>query len=243
MRVKSDRWYVRDAGRITGPFKRVDLENRCLRGELDWFHEVSRDRVIWVSALTITNPGVGDAEPGSEKGASGPAGPRRKVMAVGLIGLAAVGIAWVGWAALDEEGKAAQAAQDAIARVIEQSDEAARSMKEVLVDQQKYAVKARAIDLYVARMRSLELSDCPSDFRDAFSRYLDSCERLGEGLRALPEGSLEEFIEGFRNGFRFQELDGGLSRMNASIRKAAERVETDYQQVEELARKYGVGTS
>ena len=42
-------WYVRSRGRVLGPFTQAQLESLRDRGQLSQFHELSRDKRVWVS--------------------------------------------------------------------------------------------------------------------------------------------------------------------------------------------------
>lgn len=55
-------WYVRNRGRVLGPFAWSQLEAMRDRGQLARFHEVSRDRRSWTSAASLAG-----LFPGGEK--------------------------------------------------------------------------------------------------------------------------------------------------------------------------------
>jgi S1-C subfamily serine protease len=63
MSEASGGWYVRSRGRILGPFAQAQLESLRDRGQLSQFHELSRDRRVWVSASTLE--GLFGANPAS----------------------------------------------------------------------------------------------------------------------------------------------------------------------------------
>ena len=52
--MASEYWYIRNRGRITGPFSTTQLENFRRRGQLSQFHEVSQDKRSWASATTLS---------------------------------------------------------------------------------------------------------------------------------------------------------------------------------------------
>lgn len=54
-----DQWYVRNRGRISGPYDFARLQGLKARGRLSRVHEVSNDRQTWLSATSI--PGLFDA--------------------------------------------------------------------------------------------------------------------------------------------------------------------------------------
>jgi hypothetical protein len=50
---ESEFWYVREGDEVTGPFSRDEFMARRQRGEFSWAHEVSTDRIHWVSASDL----------------------------------------------------------------------------------------------------------------------------------------------------------------------------------------------
>jgi GYF domain 2/Domain of unknown function (DUF4190) len=53
-------WYIRNRGKVLGPFAWNQLESMRDRGQLARFHEVSQDRKTWMSAASLADlfPGV-----------------------------------------------------------------------------------------------------------------------------------------------------------------------------------------
>ncbi|QEH31541.1 hypothetical protein OJF2_00060 [Aquisphaera giovannonii] len=74
-------WYVRNRGKVLGPFGWFELEAMRDRGQLARFHEISQDRRTWISAASFADlfPTRGDApRAGAEAGypvAGGPGSP------------------------------------------------------------------------------------------------------------------------------------------------------------------------
>lgn len=54
MSEKATAWYIRNRGKVLGPFGWNELESMRDRGQLARFHEVSQDRKAWVSAASLT---------------------------------------------------------------------------------------------------------------------------------------------------------------------------------------------
>ena len=85
-------WYVRNDKQVTGPFTLAELHSRLDRGTLTWFHEVSQDRLVWVSASTLPVSHARAATPdGGRKRRS-----RRSIVLAGLTVVCA-GLGWTYW--------------------------------------------------------------------------------------------------------------------------------------------------
>jgi len=54
-------WFIRNRGKVLGPFGWTELESMRNRGQLARFHEVSQDRHTWISAASVP-----ELFPGSE---------------------------------------------------------------------------------------------------------------------------------------------------------------------------------
>ena len=59
-----DEWYVRDRGRILGPFTAEQVKAMRARGQVQPFHELSRDRRTWQPAdAPVETPAATRASP------------------------------------------------------------------------------------------------------------------------------------------------------------------------------------
>lgn len=86
-------WYVRAANTVTGPFTRAELDAQRDRGYLAWFHEVSQDCMVWVSASTLPPTRAGEKAGGAGRTRRG-----AKLLAAGTLALTAcVGLGWAFW--------------------------------------------------------------------------------------------------------------------------------------------------
>lgn len=246
MRSDPELWYVRDGNTISGPFTYGELDASRRRGELQWFHEVSHDQVIWVSASTLKqSPTDPSSEParawsviGSSRGRGKPTGAVPFVG--GAVTLAGVlGLVWLYQnGALGLSGKANST--EAVRRVLQADDLASKETVHAVGARETPSTYARAIGEYLALMHEVDMTDCPADFRIAFKHHLESWAELGEAVRALPEGFLEGFFVGALNGLLRGENDGGVTRMADEIKRASGAVSATFREVERIAAQYDV---
>lgn len=236
MSYDSDYWYVRDAGNVAGPFTRAQVMDRWGRGELEWYHEVSQDQLIWVSVSTLRSSDSDADEPGPAKGPAIRPGRRWRWVGTAVLFIGVLsGLVWViqGAGAGDPETAAA------ILRVLGEDDRISKETFGSLGTNESPSVYANAIAIYLARVRGVNMADCPADFRVAFKRHLDCWGDLRTAIKAFPEDALQGFAIGFMNAYFFSEKDGGLTRMAANIRQEALNVRDSFREVERIAATYG----
>ncbi len=241
MTPDSDLWYVRDGDQVSGPFTAAEVEAKRRSDDLQWFHEVSQDRLIWTSASALTDPVTGESRLGmtAQSSPRGKSGSRRTaVVGVGVVAVL-LGLGWFlqdGIPGLGGKSKAAQA----ILLVLQENDQLAKETVTKAGIKDKPSVYAQAIEEFVSRMSEVSLSDCPADFRVAVRQYLDAWLELREVVRTLPDGFLDGVFVGVLNGFLFGERDGGLARMTGNVKQASQVVKLRFQDVEKIAAAYGV---
>jgi hypothetical protein len=236
MSYDSDYWYVRDAGNVAGPFTRAEVMERWGRGELEWYHEVSQDQLIWVSVSTLSNADVDVSEPGPAK--SPTIRPKRHWRWVGTTVVCIGAVVALGWGFQGAmTGESPEAA--AILRVLREDDRISKETMGSVSTSDTPSAYATAIGKYLIQVQGVDMSDCPPDFRFAFKRHLDCWVELRSALNAIPEDFLQGFFVGFMNGYLFRERDGGLSRMAANVQQASRNIKTSFREVEQIAAKYG----
>ena len=232
----SDYWYIRDAGNVAGPFTRTELMDRWSRGELEWYHEVSQDGLIWVSASSLSATDLGAVEPGpAKRPAKRPKRHWRWITATVVCIAAVVGLGWGYQGCMTQDAQAA-----AILRVLKEDDRIAKETMSSVAATETPSAYAAAIQTYLMRVRDIDMSDCPADFRVAFKSHLDCWVDLRTALKAIPEDFIQGFSVGFLNSYLFGEKDGGLSRMAGNVQEASRSVKSSFREVEQIAATYGV---
>lgn len=235
MKSGADLWYVRDGGEVTGPFTTAELAVRRRRGEIQWYHELSHDQLIWVSASAhpeFLEAGAGPA-PGPTPGTRG---GRGAALAFGAAALAtAVGLAVL---TLRPGGPGNDDAA-AILRVLREDEAVSRETVHAVGAHDSPSNYALAIARYVSRMRAVDTSDCPPEFRVAYKHHLDAWVELQEEVAKLPDDFLEGLFVGMINGLLRREIDGGLTRMGDAIESATKGVNATFREVETIAARHG----
>ena len=241
MKQYSELWFIRDGEDVSGPFTYTQLDAKRRRGDLQWYHEVSQDRSIWVSASTLTDPSMNDdstprtGQKTSSRGKSGMG--KTALMGVGGVAML-LGAGWYfqgGIPGFDSQSRAA-----AILQVLQENDGVSKETVTKVGIKDTPSVYAQTIEEYVSRMSDVNLSGCPADFRVAFKHHLESWLELREAVRTLPDGFLEGVFVGAINGFLFGELDGGMTRMAGNVKQASKAVKHSFQDVEKISAEYDV---
>jgi hypothetical protein len=232
-----DNWYVRDAGVVAGPFMRSELLERYQKGELDWYHEVSQDRLIWISISTLPPvEGLGF----EKRRTRAPRGRPWRLFGVGVAGLAALlGLGFFlndGGPQDREESRAAEA----MLRVLTEEQRIAQETVRAVGANAPPSAYADAIAVYVMQAGRIDVSDCPAEFRVAFRRHLEAWVALRETIKPLPNDAVEGFVVGLLNGYFYGEKDGGLARMTENVQQAAGNVKACFGAVEDIAAKHDV---
>ena len=73
----------------------------------------------------------------------------------------------------------------------------------------------QAVQLIVARMRAIDTSDCPGDFRAAYERHIHAWEGMRDQILSEPNGFLDSLLTGFIHGLS-GDLTGGMADMAAA---------------------------
>lgn len=233
----ADNWYVRDAGVVAGPFLRIELLERYQKGELDWYHEVSQDRLIWISISTLPPvEGLGF----EKRRKRAPRGRPWRLFGLGAGGLAALLGLGLFLQDKDPEAPEGSRAAEAMLRVLTEDQHIADETVRAVGANAPPSAYADAILLYVSRASRMDMSDCPAEFRVAFRRHLQAWFALRETIRPLPDDAVQGFFVGLLNGYFYGERDGGMARMTANVQEAAGNVKESFGAVEEIAAKHNV---
>jgi GYF domain 2 len=245
MNEDPDLWYIRDGTQIAGPFTRAEMNARWRRGELTWSREVSQDRLIWVSASTFGGPATegrsrGEGPSGAPFSSANAGGRSGTVIKLGVAILAMVlGLVWVVRdGGLVSESRASQAA--AMLRVLRENDSVSNLTVRAVGVKETPSAYTQAIASYLSRMRAVDTSDCPADFRVAYKHHLEAWEELQAAVGELPDSFLEGVFVGALNGLLRGELDGGMTRMLDSIKRASQEVRDSFREVENIAARSDV---
>ena len=91
---------------------------------------------------------------------------------------------------------------------------------------------------YCAELESLDMSDCPADFRVAYREHMRAWRQMEGAIREIPDSFLEGVWQGFLNGLS-GESDGGASRLRGDLRNAINGVTSTWNNVEQVGAKYG----
>jgi hypothetical protein len=124
----------------------------------------------------------------------------------------------------------------------------ARAIERVLAQDRTYAQQRNdaasrgaaasdAIAQYVARMKSLDFSGCPPEFREAYIRHANAWQGMQIQLASEPSG-WDAFLTGFLKGLNGQ-LDGGSFQMEADRKKHLEKIQASWGEVEAIAARHG----
>lgn len=98
---------------------------------------------------------------------------------------------------------------------------------------------AWAIGRYCDALGQLDMSDCPADFRVAYRHHLGAWREAQAVIAQLPDGFFAGLFTGFKNALLRGEVDGGTSRLEGSVKRAAERVRDTRIEVEKVGARYG----
>lgn len=96
-----------------------------------------------------------------------------------------------------------------------------------------------AIGVYCDDLEKIDMSDCPADFRVAYTQHIRAWRESQEAVKQLPDSFFKGLAMGFFNGVFRGERDGGTSRLEGDLKRAAERTRSTWEEVEKIGAKYG----
>lgn len=94
-----------------------------------------------------------------------------------------------------------------------------------------------SIRQYTANMRSINLSSCPPEFRQAYISHIQAWEQAIYVLESLPQSFEESLLVGFLNGLA-GDITGGAADYNDAINQCQVNIEQTWQNVEQIAAYY-----
>jgi len=109
---------------------------------------------------------------------------------------------------------------------------------------------ASSVGEIVPRMRAIETSECPNDFRAAYLAHIHAWESMGQveqqarAFKADREGA-GDVVEGFIRGFlgdpmgKANEIQDAQNQLQRAYQSASQQVKQTFNQVEEMAVAYG----
>ena len=114
--------------------------------------------------------------------------------------------------------------------------------KRIAKDVQSGSSPLEAVEAYSLKMRRIDTSDCPEDFRVAFLRHAQAWRSLVVEGKAQPSSVVEALVQGFVNGLH-GELDGGAHRYLRARDAREQEIKATWEDVELLVVKYGAKPS
>lgn len=137
-----------------------------------------------------------------------------------------------------------------IEEVLKENQSIAASLNQESVSWEDFAGAVR-------RMGAIDLSGCPSDFQQAYRRYLSTCDNLVSVLQEIDDfNSVENLLVSFAVGLwggatgdwgtplaKFISDLESADELNSRVKQIAAEFENSYNEVLRIARKYKVDTT
>jgi len=95
-----------------------------------------------------------------------------------------------------------------------------------------------AIQVVVIRMRAIDTSGCPGEFRAAYERHIHAWEGMRDQVLSEPDGFLEGALIGFLNGLS-GDFTGGTADMAQARNYWTAQIRDTWNEVRALAMQYG----
>ncbi len=124
-------------------------------------------------------------------------------------------------------------------RALKADQKLMKELKDNLPPKVTPAQLAWSIGGYCDRLERLDMTDCPAEFRVAYTQHMRAWRDTQAALKQLPDGLLEGVLMGIGNFFLRREADGGVARLEGDLRRAQERVRATWEEVEKIGAKYG----
>lgn len=98
---------------------------------------------------------------------------------------------------------------------------------------------AEVIAVYCDKLDAIDMVDCPADFRIAYRQHIRAWRDVGAAFKQLPDSFSAGVLVGMFNSLFRHELDGGTSRLEGDLKRAAQGVRSTWEEVERIGAKYG----
>jgi hypothetical protein len=128
--------------------------------------------------------------------------------------------------------------KQAILRVLGQDQQLAKKRK-TLPPKSTPTQIAWGVGQYCDELDRLDMSDCPADFRVAYTQHIRAWREAESAIQRLPDSFLQGVLMGAMNSILRGETDGGQSRLEGELKHALERVRMTWEEVERVGAKYG----
>lgn len=169
------------------------------------------------------------------------------IIAVLLAGILVVGIILVtqrpggstGDGSPRGEGQNQAVMRAAIERVLAAHHELSARLGNAITPETK---KAEAFAGYGTALMAFDLTECPPEFREAFTRYSAAWEAFALQLAKEPQSFEEGVLQGFFNALG-GEADGGTARMQRARDARFEHIQSTWVEVQAIAARYGAKLS
>lgn len=112
------------------------------------------------------------------------------------------------------------------------------AIESVLAQDALTTEEATSVAEIVQRMKSIDTSDCPADFREAYYRHIRAWQGMAEQVASEPQSFGEGFLYGLIKGFE-GDYTGGLGEINEARNYCSQQIKTTFQEVEAIAIRYG----
>lgn len=123
-----------------------------------------------------------------------------------------------------------------------------RSGIEKAIHEDSLAGHAATAD-HIQSMRRVDLSDCPQDFREAYSKHIHAWEEAAQVQQAKADLAKDEDAAAAAGVLAtlfgtddtpWSDHEAAVQRVDQYQQKASEDIHSTWQEVEDVARKYGV---
>jgi hypothetical protein len=140
----------------------------------------------------------------------------------------------------DKSGGVSQAekTKQAILLILREDERIAKATKDSVSKDASPSHVASQIGAYYSRTEALDLSNCPADFRVAYRQHIRAWREAQAAVAELPDDFVEGAFMGFFNGLLRGELDGGAGRLQGDLKKAVDKVNSTWDEVEKIGAKY-----
>lgn len=101
---------------------------------------------------------------------------------------------------------------------------------------------ADAIATYASALKSLDMSQCPTEFREAYLRHANAWRDFALQVGKEPQGFADGVLQGFLNSLS-GEFDGGAGRLQKARDNRMEAVSSTWGEVEAIAVRHGARLS
>ena len=239
-------YFIRNRGRVLGPFSVDRLNSLRARGQFSRVHEVSVDRVNWFPGSSLDHLFASE----SAKAPAGNAGPSPGEIASDSAAGPGLGqpanITDASSESVRDQSRERQSwiplsfgflVTVVVFVFLTGTNKSATSIERVLAQDATTHNGAASVAAVVRNMRGIDLSGCPSDFRGAYVAHVHAWESMAEVEQAgimlkADSESAGAFMESFIRGFLGDPF-GKANEINTAHNQLQQRALTVQQQIRE----------